>query len=93
MNTSDASPASLPRQLVGKTATLYRPVCMVLGLILWGFCVAAQSAPPLKVLFLTGGGYHDYEKLTPFLTNHLNQLVNATFDVQVGIEALRGGIL
>jgi len=50
---------------------------------------AAEIKPPLKALFVTGGGYHDYKKLAPFLTSNLAQLVNVTFDVKFGLEALR----
>jgi len=51
---------------------------------------AAENSPrPLKVLFFAGGGYHDYEKLVPFLTNQLGQLVNATFDPKMDLEPLR----
>jgi uncharacterized protein len=50
---------------------------------------AADNAPaPLKVLFITGGGYHDYNKLAPHLTTELGALVNATFDVKFGLEVL-----
>ncbi|MEO8429495.1 MAG: ThuA domain-containing protein [Verrucomicrobiota bacterium] len=44
---------------------------------------------PLKVLLITGGGYHDYAKQVPYLTNHISQLVNATFEVKIGLEVLR----
>ena len=45
--------------------------------------------PALKVLLITGGGYHDYEKQVPYLTSHISQLVNATFEVKFGLDALR----
>ncbi len=47
------------------------------------------SAAPLKVLFITGGGYHDYQKLAPHLTSNLSQRVHATFDLRFGLETLR----
>lgn len=47
-----------------------------------------QPAKPLKALFLTGGGYHDYQKLTPFLTNSLGQRVNMAFDVDFSLARL-----
>ena len=50
---------------------------------------AAETKAPLKALFVTGGGYHDYKKLAPFLTSNLAQIVNVTFDVKFGLEALR----
>ena len=49
----------------------------------------AGLKPPLKVLLITGGGYHDYEKQVPYLTSHISQLVNATFEVKFGLDALR----
>jgi len=48
---------------------------------------AAQK--PLKALFLTGGGYHDYEKLVPHLTTNISQLVNVIFDVSFDLNLLK----
>jgi type 1 glutamine amidotransferase len=49
----------------------------------------AQSQPAsLKALFLTGGGYHDYKKITPFLTNSLGQRVHISFDVDFTMDRL-----
>ena len=67
------------------------------GLILFllsAFCALgavgqADRKPPLKVLLITGGGYHDYEKQVPYLTSQISQLVNATFEVKFGLDALR----
>ncbi len=47
------------------------------------------SKPPLKALFLTGGGYHDYQKLAPHLTNHLGALANVSFDVRFDMDLLK----
>ena len=49
----------------------------------------AGLKPPLKVLLITGGGYHDYEKQVPYLTSQISKLVNATFEVKFGLDALR----
>lgn len=53
---------------------------------------AAQAAPapqpPLKVLYITCGGYHDYAAQAPYLTTNISKLINATFDVRFGLEAL-----
>ena len=35
---------------------------------------AADKTPPLKVLFITGGGYHDYKALNPVLTKKISEL-------------------
>jgi type 1 glutamine amidotransferase len=50
---------------------------------------AASAKPPLKALFVTGGGYHDYAKLAPFLTTNLSQLINVTFDVAYNMDPLK----
>src|SRR5947207_123099 len=53
---------------------------------------AAESSPPsvtpLKALFLTGGGYHDYKKLAPHLTASLSQLLNAQFTTAFDLNGL-----
>jgi hypothetical protein len=49
---------------------------------------AAERAP-LKVLLLSGGGYHDYAKLVPYLTNALAAPANATFTTSFDMELLR----
>ncbi len=49
----------------------------------------AADKPALKVLFLTGGGYHDYKTLAPYLTTNLSALVNATFDVKFDMAVLK----
>jgi type 1 glutamine amidotransferase len=57
-----------------------------------GLVVAADStsaAKPLKALFLTGGGYHDYKALAPHLTTRIGELINATFEVRFGLDTLR----
>src|SRR5579871_2146685 len=50
---------------------------------------AAGQNAPLKALFLTGGGYHDYAKLAPFLTSNLSQRVNVKFDVVYNMDVLK----
>lgn len=49
----------------------------------------ASANPPIKALFVTGGGYHDYAKLVPFLTSNLTQRVNVKFDVMFNMDALK----
>src|SRR5687767_13936298 len=63
-------------------------------LLLSVLCISAAdsprpSAPALRTLFITGGGFHDYEKLAPYLTDQLSRRVNATFEVKFGLEVLR----
>ena len=50
---------------------------------------AADQIAPLKALFITGGGYHDYAKLAPFLTTNLSQRVNVKFDVAFNLAVLK----
>jgi len=49
---------------------------------------ASPAVTPLKALFLTGGGYHDYKKLVPHLTASLSQLLNAQFTTAFDLNAL-----
>ncbi|MDB6121662.1 MAG: Trehalose utilization [Pedosphaera sp.] len=66
--------------------------CLLLTLFSSQLNVAAAEAKPvaqLKALLLTGGGYHDYEKLAPFLTTNLSQLVNVKFDVDFNMNRLK----
>lgn len=44
----------------------------------------APAAKPLKVLFVDGGGYHDYAKQGPFLTGKLKEMVNCQIDLASG---------
>ena len=54
-----------------------------------GHAESSDTSPaPLKALFLTGGGYHDYQKLAPHLTSNLSRLVNAQFTTAFDLSAL-----
>ena len=65
-------------------------VCLLLLLVgSRGAETAPTPRPPLKVLFFSGGGYHDYAKLTPHLTGKISQLANVSFEVKSGLDALR----
>ena len=46
------------------------------------------SSAPLKALFLTGGGYHDYKKLAPYLTENLSKRANVEFATVFDLNAL-----
>jgi type 1 glutamine amidotransferase len=48
----------------------------------------ALTKPPLTVLLVTGGGYHDYQRLTPYLTNQISRLANCVFDARFGLDVL-----
>ena len=93
-NAGDLLPcwANQRNQSLGRPrVTVCASVSMLLLLAMSG-SFAADSAPaaqrPLKVLYVTCGGYHDYAAQAPYLTTNISQLVNATFDVRVGLEGL-----
>jgi hypothetical protein len=48
-----------------------------------------RGTPPLKALFITGGVYHDYDKLAPFLTTQLRRRINIRFDVINNLDPLK----
>ncbi len=48
---------------------------------------AAAEAPKLRALFVTGGGYHDYETLAPLLCRKIAEHASVRFEIQWGIEA------
>lgn len=50
---------------------------------------AAPTPPPLNILYLSGGGFHDYAKLVPHLTNQLRQLIRANFRAFFTLDPLR----
>jgi len=50
----------------------------------------AQPSPrPLKVLYLAGGGFHDYATMVPRLTNRLSRLGAISFQTHFDLEPLR----
>ncbi len=49
---------------------------------------APAAQPPLKVLYITCGGYHDYATQAPYLTTNISRLVNVAFDVRFGLDVL-----
>jgi type 1 glutamine amidotransferase len=50
---------------------------------------AGERPRPLKVLWVAGGVFHDYDALVPQLTSKLGQLLNATFEVKLDLEIWR----
>ena len=68
---------------------------LLLGLPLLATCASprmdgsGERPPPLKVLWVAGGVYHDFDVLVPLLTSHLSLLLNATFDVRFDLELWR----
>src|SRR5438270_175560 len=57
------------------------------SLLLMGLCLSltaparADEPRPLKVLWCTGGGFHDFKGLTPLLNDSIRKYANARFDV------------
>jgi type 1 glutamine amidotransferase len=49
----------------------------------------SPGTSPLKALFITGGVFHDYDKVAPFLTSQLSSLINIRFDVVTDLTALK----
>ncbi len=49
--------------------------------------VGADEPRPLKVLWCTGGGSHDYKGLTPLLTKSIQKYARAEFDVSWDYKA------
>jgi type 1 glutamine amidotransferase len=71
-----------------------RKTLLALGLLLFA-CTptrvedAAAQPRPLRVLWVAGGVFHDYDALVPQLTSSLSALLNATFDVKLDLEIWR----
>lgn len=65
--------------------------CSALGLA--AILNAAQDAPPVKVLMLVGGQYHDYDALPRALVNHLQpylrEAVSPAFTITKDLSVLR----
>lgn len=47
----------------------------------------AEQPKPLRVLWCTGGGFHDYNELTPRLTAEIQKHANVHFDVVSNYKA------
>jgi type 1 glutamine amidotransferase len=58
-------------------------------LFVFALAFTTHAAQPIKALFLTGGGYHDYKKLAPYLVNTFGERVNVQFDTIWDMETLR----
>lgn len=75
-----------------KMTSLFAAVASAVLLSSAGGLRAADAAPtappPLRVLYFTCGGYHDYTNQAPFLTTNLTRLINVKFDVVWGIDLL-----
>lgn len=73
---------SLPLRLLAIGAIL---CCATSGRLVAG----PTDGPPLRILLITGGGYHDYKTLVPFLTNQLAARMPVHFKVEDGLDVLR----
>ncbi len=67
----------------------FSPVSLVAFLALSCSLVCSAAPKPIKALFLTGGGYHDYPKLAPHLVNSFGQRVNVTMDIDFTMDRLK----
>ena len=68
---------------------MYKYVAVLMMLVGFSFVsiAKAEDAPAakpakLKVLYITGGGFHDYKTLTPFLTEKIAKYANVEIDVK-----------
>jgi type 1 glutamine amidotransferase len=50
---------------------------------------ADAGGPKLKVLYITGGKYHDYQKLTPIITDGIKKHANVDIDVKWDLDCMR----
>src|SRR4051812_15102499 len=50
---------------------------------------ASATGAPLKVLYITGGGFHKYDKLTPIIVDGIKKHANAEIDVKFGLDGMR----
>ncbi len=50
---------------------------------------AVTATPKLKVLYVTGGGYHDYKQLTPIIVEGIKKHANVDIDVKWSIDCMR----
>ncbi|MCY3020113.1 MAG: ThuA domain-containing protein [Planctomycetota bacterium] len=64
-------------------------VVAVLLLLACGSWAEEQKVAPLKVLFITGGGYHDYKKQAPHLTGKIAELANVTFETKWDLAPMK----
>jgi type 1 glutamine amidotransferase len=69
---------------------MYKASIVALFAVAAGFCSADDKAPPkLKVLLISGGGYHDYKALNPLITGKVSELAHVTFEVKSGLDVLK----
>jgi uncharacterized protein len=52
----------------------------------------AGQAKPLKVLWFSGGGYHDYANQVPLLVSNINQQIQIKFDVAYNLDRLTNAL-
>src|SRR5256886_1137718 len=50
---------------------------------------ADQPTPKLKALLISGGLFHDYQKINPVMTDKLPQLASLSIDIKMGLDALK----
>jgi uncharacterized protein len=64
-------------------------LCLLVCVSFSGQAQDSKPAAKLKALFISGGGYHDYQKLAPFLTSKISELSSVQWEVKWGPEALK----
>jgi uncharacterized protein len=66
-----------------------KPIRCLLFAFAVTFGLSTFAARPINALFLTGGGYHDYKKLVPHLTNSVGERVNVQFTTIWDMDTLK----
>jgi type 1 glutamine amidotransferase len=79
----------LPSDAMKKTVSVLALGGSLLACTPTGMDGSGGPPRPLRVLWVAGGTYHDFDALVPLLTSHLRQRVNATFDVKLELEVWR----
>jgi type 1 glutamine amidotransferase len=63
------------------------------GAVLAALCLPAfaqaEAAKPLKVLYVTGGGFHKYKDQTAYLLPKIQELAHVTFETKEGLDPMR----
>jgi type 1 glutamine amidotransferase len=68
---------------------LWLSLCLLVCISIGGQAQDSKPAAKLKALFISGGGYHDFQKLAPFLTSKMSELSSVQWEVKWDPEVLK----
>ncbi len=54
---------------------------MILGLLMVGARGATPPEAPIRALYITGGGWHEFKALAPLLTSGISRFANVTWQI------------